>query len=152
MPANTNFTAGQILTAAQQNNFPRGLISVTSRNTADGGITAELVRITSPAFTAVANRLYRISYYEPVLEYNSGSMNTASMAIRLTNISGAIQQLNEVKMQSLSKNSGLCTIVQTLTAGSTVFVGTVAPSGGTMTAFSQSNILAQLTIEDLGLA
>jgi hypothetical protein len=74
------------------------------------------------------------------------------MSIRLTNISGAVQQLNEVKMQSLNKNSGLCTIVKTLTAGSTVLCGTVTPSGGTMTAFSSATIVTQLIVEDIGLA
>jgi hypothetical protein len=149
---NTTFVAGNVLTAAQMNNLPFGLVSKTDKTTADGSITAEFVRITSASFTAVANRLYRISYYEPVLEYNSGTMNTCSMSIRLTNISGAVQQLNEVKMQSFNKNSGLCTIVKTLTAGSTVLCGTVTPSGGTMTAFSNATIVTQLIIEDIGSA
>jgi hypothetical protein len=133
-------------------NLPWGVVNVTSVTSAVGSITSETVRITSPSFTAVTNRLYRISYYEPVLEYISGTQNVATMRIRLTNISGAIQQLNEVKMQSFNKNSGLCTIVKTLTAGSTVLVGTIVPSGGTMTCYSDANIICQLIVEDIGPA
>ena len=149
---NTTFVAGNILTAAQMNNLPFGLVSKTEATATVGSITTQTVRITSPSFTAVANRLYRISYYEPALQYDSGTMNTCTMLIRLTNISGAIQQLAEVKMQSLSKNCGFCTIVKTLTAGSTVLVGTVTPSGGTMSAVADLSYPAQLIIEDIGSA
>jgi hypothetical protein len=149
---NTTFVAGNVLTAAQMNNLPFGLVSKTDVTSSVGSITVETVRITSPSFTAVANRLYRISYYEPVLQYDSGTMNTCTMQIRLTNISGAVQQLCEVKMQSLNKTSGLCTIVKTLTAGSTVLVGTVVPSGGSMSAVSSATFVTQLIIEDIGSA
>jgi hypothetical protein len=149
MALNTDFTAGQILTATQQNNFPRGLVSVTNV-TSSVSLSVETVRITSPSFTAVANRLYRISYYEPVLEYNSGTMNTCTMQIRLTNISGTVQQITEVKMQSLNKTYGLCTITKSFTAGAVVLCGTLVPSGGSMTAVNAANIVTQLIIEDIG--
>ncbi len=153
MALNTDFTSGQILTAAQQNNFPRGLVSVTSTTTSSGSISSETLRVTSPSFTAVANRLYRISYYEPVLQYVSGTVNVLLMRIRLTNISGATQTFGECKIQSSGANTGYVSITKTLTPGATVFVATVAPTGGgNGNAYSASDAVCQLIIEDLGVA
>jgi hypothetical protein len=153
MALNTDFTSGQILTAAQQNNFPRGLVSVTSTTTSSGSISSETLRVTSPSFTAVANRLYRISYYEPVLQYVSGTVNVMLMRIRLTNISGATQTFGESKIQSSGANTGYVSITKTLTPGATVFVASVAPTGGgNGNAYSASDAVCQLIIEDLGVA
>ena len=61
---NATFTAGQVLTAAQQNNFPLGVVSRTLNTTAtifNNLLTVqELFR--APAFTPVAGRLYRVTY------------------------------------------------------------------------------------------
>jgi hypothetical protein len=58
---NTNFTAGQVLTAEQQNRFPRGLIGTSILNTdksftgiEDSGLTV--------TWTAESTRLYKISF------------------------------------------------------------------------------------------
>ena len=151
MALNTDFVAGNILTAAQQNNFPRGLVSATNSITASGSVSAETLSITSPAFTAVANRYYRISYFEPVFQYVSGTVNVAVMRIRLTNITGTEQVFNEVKISSASDATGIVQTVRTLTAGSTVFVATFAPSGGgNLNCFRSATATAQLIIEDLG--
>ena len=73
MPANTTFTAGQVLTAAQQNNFPLGVVTATAGGTSGIGyarVTGTGVVIGTAAadvtgmtvtFTAASNRLYRIS-------------------------------------------------------------------------------------------
>jgi hypothetical protein len=154
MALNTNFTAGQILTATQQNNFPRGLVSVTNNTTPSGIVAVETVAVTSPSFTAVANRYYRISYYEPVLQYVSGTVNQVALRIRLTNISGATQQLTEMRLLNTvtgGNNTGFTAIVKTLTAGSTVFVATFAPNGGgSVNCYRAADTVAQLVIEDLG--
>jgi len=56
---NTNFSAGAVLTSAQQNRFPRGVMAFT-KATASGAINSEAVQITGSSFTAVANRYYKI--------------------------------------------------------------------------------------------
>jgi hypothetical protein len=151
MALNTDFVAGNILTAAQQNNFPRGLISATGNLISSGSVSVETLSITSPSFTAVAGRYYRISYFEPAIQYVSGTVNFAILRIRLTNIAGTEQVFNEVKIGSASDNSGICQTVRALTAGSTVFVATFAPSGGgNLNCFRSATATPQLIIEDVG--
>ena len=150
MALNTDFTT-QVLTSTQMNNFPRGLVSATSVTASSGVFTAETLRVTSPSFTAVANRFYRISYFEPVLQFNAGTVNNIGMIIRITNIAGAIQTFSEIKIASANNNAGTCMVVKTLTAGATVFVGSViANGGGSGNAYSAANSVCQLIIEDLG--
>lgn len=132
---------------------PRGIISVTNNTTSTGSISAETLVATSPSFTAVANRNYRITYYEPVAQYASGTVNTAILRIRLTSIAGAEQAFSEVKISGANNATGIVTTVKTLTAGSTVFVATVAPAGGgNMSCFRSATATAQLSIEDIGAA
>ena len=151
MALNTNFSVGAIFTATQANNFPRGLVSVTSNTTSTGSISAETLVATSPSFTAVANRYYRITYFEPVAQYVSGTVNTAILRIRLTSIAGAEQVFSEVKISGANNATGIVTTVKTLTAGATVLVATVAPAGGgNMSCFRSALATAQLVIEDIG--
>ena len=148
MALNTDFTVGQILTAQQQNNFPRGLVSVTPATAASGTFTTIVTTITAPSFTAVANRYYRISYFEPVLQFTSGTVNTISMTLK---IGGVDLLFNEVKISSATNNSGYLTTTKTLTAGATVITGHLtANGGGTGNAFRSATAVAQIVIEDLG--
>ena len=138
---------------SHQASFGFGIVSATSVTAASGNFTAETLRITSPSFTAVANRYYRISYIEPVLQFATGTVNNIGMLIRITNISGAIQNFSEIKIASANNNAGSVQIVKTLTAGATVFVGTViANGGGQANAYGAANCIAQLIIEDIGPA
>lgn len=148
---NTNFTAGQILTAAQQNNFPRGIVSQVRGTAPSAIVSVETVLLTAPAFTAVANRFYKLTYFQPVFSLPVGTVNHVSMRIRLTNISGTEQAYCEVKMASAGSATGVATIVTTLSAGSTVLVATFAPvGGGTIVASGSGLFAAQLVVEDLG--
>jgi hypothetical protein len=62
---NDDFTAGQVLTATECNQFPRGVMAYAQSTTSDTTITAEETQITSTAFLPVLNRYYRVTYFEP---------------------------------------------------------------------------------------
>ena len=150
MALNTDFTT-QVLTSTQMNNFPRGLVSVTNVTATSAQVSVETLRITSPSFTAVANRYYRISYYEPAIQFISGTVTAIDVRIRLTSILGTQYQLSNPRIGSVGNNPAFCSIVTTLTAGATVFVGTFQPTGGgTGQCYSAATAVAQLVIEDLG--
>ena len=152
---NTNFTAGQILTADQQNRFGRGIMAIGENTTASGTVAIETVSCTSSAFTAVANRYYKITYFEPVLQYVSGAVTNAVVRIRLTNLAGAEQVFTELSVVNTfgKNNTGIVTTVKTLTAGSTVLVGTFAPTGGgSINCFRSATARAQIIVEDIGPA
>ena len=151
---NDNFTAGQVLTATECNQFPRGIVAFASSTTTDATITAEEIQLTSNSFTAVANRYYRITYYEPQVSSPATAGAYATGAIRLTNLAGTKYQ------QSIAQNGPANAInytmttvwVGTLTAGSTVIVATLTGSTGTFTATRSATAPAQLTVEDIGPA
>jgi hypothetical protein len=131
----------------------RGLMAYATVDTslAVAGAT-ETVAITSPSFTAVTGRLYKITYYEPQLPVTQNS-NTTTARLRLTNTSGAIYQ-SGVMLNPDGAGSVLCsnlTAVTTLTAGSSVIVGTLTFTGLGQTATRSANQKATLIIEDIGV-
>jgi hypothetical protein len=146
---NVDFVAGAVLTATQENQFPRGVMQLVEA-TSNASLGAEAVTITSPSFTAVANRYYRITYYEPRVAC-SGSSNTTSVRIRLTNASGTIFGGGQVFNAGSSMDLPFTVVAfTTLSAGSTVIVGTIAALSGTAT--RTSDLPAQLIVEDMGPA
>ena len=61
---NTDFTAGQVLTADQQNRFPRGVVGAATRSAGNLTISSPVADVTSmtTTFTADSTRLYKISW------------------------------------------------------------------------------------------
>ncbi len=149
---NTDFTAGAILTAAQQNRFPRGIVGFTARNTDSTGLNAEAISITCSTFTAVANRYYKITYFEPLLDTDTAG-EQIQMRVRLTNLAGTIQQVTTFQTTggTPAANSQTLSIVKTLAAGSTVLVATLQ-GNGFFNAYRNSANTAYICVEDLGPA
>ena len=149
---NTNFSAVAVYTAAQANRFPRGVMAYNASIVSDPTITAEELQITGSSFTAVANRYYRITYFEPSLAGNTANM-VFDMRIRQTNIFGAIQNNSRVLNNVGSifvPTSGTVQAIVTLSAGTTNFVATLSCSAGTGQAGRGGGIFAFLLVEDIG--
>jgi hypothetical protein len=146
--ANTDFSSGAVLTADQQNRFPRGIMAYNTATASDATVTAEEVQISSVTFTAVANRLYRITYYEP--GFGSSVAAAMTMRIRITNISGAIQQQGIVYNTGAQQQSGIVVGYATYSAGSTTLVATLQNSTGTGSANRSATAFAFLSVEDVG--
>ena len=145
---NTDFSSGAVLTAAQQNRFPRGIMQYNTASSSDASITGEEIQITLASFTAVANRFYRISYYEP--GFGSSVAAAMTMRIRLTNISGAVQQAGIVYNTGAQQQNGFIQNIVTFTAGSVVLVATLQNSAGTGSANRTGTAQAILLVEDIG--
>ncbi len=151
---NTDFSSGAVLLASQLNRFPRGVMARNTATASDATITVEEVQITGSSFTAVANRYYRITYFEPYLSgTNANTMFT--MAIRQTNLAGAIQNssttLNPVASIFFG-TSGICEAISTFSAGAVNLVGTLRASVGTGYAGRNATSYAFLLVEDIGPA
>ena len=144
---NTDFTSGQILTATAANQWPRGIMQLVT-GTSTVSLSGETLTLTLPAFTAVANRYYRVTYYEPSITINSG---TIEMKLRLTNISGTIQAAAQQISVASESAQGILTIVKTFSAGSTVLVASVNAANGNCYR-DATEYKAQLCVEDLGPA
>ena len=128
--------------------LPRGIMSFTTATVTDSTITSEEVQITGASFTAVANRYYKITYFEPGM--SAGSSTAGNARIRLTNISGAVQQLQGFPVLSTGGGFVHMTAVTTLTAGTTNFVATLSSDSGTITASRAATRYAFLLVEDIG--
>ena len=150
---NTTFTAS-VLTTAQMNNFPRGIVAFAQVTANDNTITAEEIQITSSTFTAVANRYYRITYYEPQVTRPATAGAYVYSRIRLTNLAGTQYQLGIAQNEgAVQTPSAMTTVwVGTLSAGSTVIVATLQCSSGTAGAARSATQPGQITIEDIGPA
>jgi len=146
---NTDFTTGAVLTADQQNRFPRGIMALTSVTASDTTITAEETQVTSASFTAVANRYYRITYTEPDLYNGAGYMIGR---LRLTNLAGTQLQRFDNTLGAGNDRFMVIVWVGTFSAGSTVIVATQTSSSGTGQAVRSAKSPAQLIVEDIGPA
>jgi len=154
---NTDFTAGQILTATQQNQFPRGVMAYTASTTTPTAVgTTEAVVLTGSSFTAVANRYYRVTYFEPQSYTSAGSPALYVVNLRLTNLAGAIQREMIKSQAGLNTQDNYLTMsaVLTFSAGTTnlVVTGRSPTVGSTVTLARSATAQAFLLVEDIGLA
>jgi len=154
---NTNFSTGQVFTSAQANAFPRGVVAYTASTTSPSAVgTTEAVILTGGSFTAVADRYYRVTYFEPQAYTASGSPALFSVNIRLTNLTGAIQR-NMLKSQAgLNTQDNYLTMsaVLTFSAGSTnlVITGKSPTAASTIALVRDATSVAFLLVEDIGPA
>ena len=146
---NTTFVSSNVLTAAQMNALPFGICALTTNTTSDSTITSEEVQITGSSFTAIANRYYKITYYEPDANAGNGYF---TLRIRLTNISGTVLQTCYETSTAGQDRFTVCMYIGTLTAGSTNVVGTAQMSSGTGIMARGATIVAYLLVEDIGPA
>jgi len=153
---NTDFSSGAVLTADQQNRFPRGVMALATSTTSYTLTTSEVIATgMSVTFTAVANRYYRITYFEPQAQTASFASNT-SLTLRQTNASGTVLQNTVFQNESNATDQSGMTVIRTMTftAGSITVVGTAKCSltTGTPQLIRDSTRQAQLLIEDIGPA
>lgn len=151
---NTDFTAYTPLSAAQQNRFPRGVMSYVQSTSNATVTTSEVITLTAPSFTAVANRYYRITYYEPAAQTPAGAGNYVLSKIRRTNLAGTQLQGGQLQNSGATQvgNTLVTTIVTTFSAGSVVLVASGLSSSGSVTWFRGSDFPAFLVVEDIGPA
>jgi hypothetical protein len=145
---NTNFTAGQVLTADQQNRLPRGVVAFGAKTTTQSGISTETEIVASSSFTAIANRYYKITFSVPrIFKTTTGNL---TYRVRLTNTSGTqIQALNQNVTGGTLTNE-TCIVVTTFSAGSTVVIGSLASDAGSAASEPGATQPAQIIVEDIG--
>lgn len=126
-------------------NAPWGVVSSTVSTSNDSFTTTEKVLLSSSTFTAVANRYYELTYYEPDI-VNTG--DTFSIKLRLTDASGAVQQ--ETLVGNFLQGSAFIRAVLILGAGSKTIVATGDSTGGTTNITRSSTKFGQLIVSDIG--
>ena len=153
---NTDFSVGAVLTAAQQNRFPRGVMQLAS-STSSYTLTTSAAIATgmTVTFTAVADRNYKITYYEPQAQTANVASFTVTQ-IRVTNAAGTQLQSGIVQTVSAAIVNGSInnTYIGTFTAGSTTIVGCAVASSTSFAPVLARSATAPafLLVEDIGPA
>ena len=129
-----------------------GVVARVQRATSTNGIgTTETVDLTTPSFTAVTGRLYKLTYFFP--GYYSVIGNTEMyVRIRTTNTSGTLLASCTMRAETALTSSGSLIGYTTLTGGSYTLVSTVAAMSNTLTITGGTNFNAFLLVEDIGPA
>jgi hypothetical protein len=154
---NTTFVSGAIFTAAQANQFPFGIVAKAT-STTSYTLTTTMTQTTgmSVTFTAIANRNYKITYYEPLVETTSAASGYTNLKLFQTSTAGAQQTQSFVSNSAAVKILGSSNIVfvNTFSAGSVTIIGAANTTSITGTPLLQRNLFfqAQLFVEDMGPA
>ena len=143
---NDDFTAGQVLTATECNQFPRGVMAFNTNTTTNAGVTGEATQITATAFTAVANRYYKITYFEPDCVGGTGYFT-----FRIKNGGTTLQTFYQLSGAGVDRHAN-GVYIGTFSAGSVTITATAQQSAGTGTLGRGSSTIAFLSIEDIGPA
>ena len=155
---NTDFAIGAILTAAQQNRFPRGVMAravSTTSYTLTTNSSAVIATGMTVTFTAVANRYYRITYYEPQAQTPTALGNAQSF-LKQTSVAGTVLGNAVLTNETAVQDQAGLVIIKTMTfsAGSVTLVGTgsVNVTTGTPLFIRDATREALLLVEDIGPA
>lgn len=148
MALNSNFTAGQVLTAAQQNNFPRGSAGYANRTTNLTANTGAQDLGVSVTFTAVSTRIYKTTMNIPLIDSGAAQILIAAIAdsANTTLCGGQVSFA-----ASLERGNLTLVLLETGISGSTVRKGRVETTTGTAS-LSGAPIRASIVVEDIGLA
>lgn len=152
---NVTFVSGAVYTAGQANRLPFGVCAFASSST-NYTLTTSVVIATgmTATFTAITDRLYKITYFEPFAGLPSTVGGNTNLTIRLNTAGGtALQSARATSpAASASINPFNLVYVGTFTAGSVTVVGCAAVSATTGTpVLGRSGVtLATFLVEDIG--
>ena len=135
-------------------NLPWGIVALaTSTSTFTVTTTPTISTGMTVTFTAIANRYYRISYYEAQARAVAGAGGYVYTFIKKVNAAGT--QLSAGIVYSTSATGAIGNLnvvaVTTLTAGSQTIVGAAYCSSGTTTLDRDTTYPAYLLVEDIGV-
>ena len=146
---NTQFSSGAVYTADQANRFPRGVMALGENTTYQGSVTAEAVQI-STSFTAVANRYYKITYFEPGVATGTGYF-TFTIRQGTTTAGTQLQRFYHTTGTGVDRNANGF-VVKAFSAGTVQLVGTASQSAGIGQLGRAASQPAYLLVEDIGPA
>jgi len=149
---NTTFVSGQILTAAQQNAFGFGVVALSTLTANTLATTTEATR-TSVTWTAIANRYYKLTWFEPNV-LNGANQSLNNIYLRATTTAGTVIGNSSFFFFNAGVNSfATCSVVKTFTAGSQTVFARILTNAATDTTYQASATMpAFLLVEDIGPA
>ena len=150
MTINTTFSVGAVLTAAQQNNFGRGIAAdIKKSETTDTYTTTEKAML-AITFSQVSGRNYLITFIEPNLLGTADT--TATYRFREgAGVGGGIYNTFRAEISIATNTTATFQYVLAATTSSTLTITVGAVAGtGTITATRSSSQIANMFVTDLG--
>jgi len=153
---NDNFTAGQVLTATECNQFPRGVMQFASSSTNYTLTTSDVIATgMTVTWSAVANRYYKITYYEPQVQTPTAVSGYVNLSIKDTNAAGATMNYGRLQTSAAVTITGNVCVTAVVTYGSSAsktVVGTASANvtTGAPTLQRAATYPAFILVEDLG--
>jgi hypothetical protein len=152
---NTTFSSGAVYTADQANRFPRGVMAVAT-STTNYTLTTTMTQTTgmTVTFTAVANRNYKITYFEPFAVTPNITGGYIVSAVFQGTTAGT--QLGQAVLQSPAASplwsAPTISVVTTFTAGSVTIIGAavVNNTSGAPVLNRAAGNRSLLLVEDIG--
>ena len=151
---NTTFTAGAILTAAQQNRFPRGIMGGVSRTAGNTTITTSVADITgmTVTFTAEASRVYKASWLIAGVKDTSTGFLAAFLTNSANTVQASVYNTAVIVVGSGYANLSGVAFLTTLTAGSQTLKLRCQAENNAGTILASGTNPCVLIIEDCGPA
>ena len=144
---NTTFVSGAVLTAAQMNALPFGIVGYAENTTDTGSQAAGYSQtVATVTFTAIANRYYRLTYFEPTL------VQVAAGGYLYLQIKNGATIVNSASISPGSFDIGYVSVLETFTAGSVTITAVLQVLTNNCNAIRSANEVANLTVEDMGTA
>lgn len=145
-----SFVAGDILNAAEMNALGGGVKGYAQVIADQTGIASSITDITSltVTFTAVANRLYKLSANLIFTQLTSTGTLTGFFREGSTEL-GRFFRMNNVVANQINPASGWC-YVAAPSAGAHTYKLSASTSAGTVTVTAAATFPAQLMVEDCG--
>jgi hypothetical protein len=150
MAVNTTFTSGAILTAAQMNNLPWGVVGYVTKATTQTNITTETdITGLSITWTATAGRVYKFTGH-----INLSCAAGGDYTLYLNDGSSNILEAAEKTAASDRETTSFEVYVSGITAGSKTYKLRLTASNDTTVfgASTRASIASQFFIEDMGAA
>jgi hypothetical protein len=149
---NTDFVSGAILTAAQQNLFPRGVVGAVLNTTGLAGVSGGPVDLAgmTVTFNQVINRIYRATW-----TVNGSKAATSADSTRVIFANAANTQLGGINLTSSGTNDlnlSASVIFTASASGSVTYKLRAASFSGTFTPQASVAYPCVFVIEDIGAA
>ena len=146
---NTTFTAGNVLTAAQMNRLPWGVMGYASRTSNQIVTTVADVTSLTVTFTAISSRIYKTTLYIPIVVQQTA--NGYAQLYLTTGGNTQLQWAQEYRLTNYQSFMGL-TFVETGLSGSTTRKARAEASGGQIELLGAGTYPMQIVVEDIGQA
>ena len=150
---NTTFTAGNVLTAAQMNRLPWGVMAYASRTSNQTGVSAVTdVTGLSVTFTANSTRYYRTTVFvSNLLQITSDGYATMSITDG-SNVQKQSGTNYKVVAEGNGENPMVLVLIETGLSGSTTRKARLTTSAGTVETRAGTTNPAFIVVEDIGEA